>query len=99
MRIQRELLAVVHADGEARTRAGDKAPRSLLDNATTFLLGVLIGALATFAGLNGRLTATETTLAAHGTAITELKAGIEDARAANREILGILRAAPHTGEK
>jgi len=92
LRVQRELLSVMHADGEARTRNADRAAPSLLNQATIFFVGALIGALATFSALTGRIATVEATLAQHGSAIAELKQGAEEVRASNREILGILRA-------
>jgi hypothetical protein len=58
MRVQSELLRVLHAEGEARTRRTDKA-KPLIESAVPFVIGVLIGALGTYAGISGRLATLE----------------------------------------
>ena len=59
-RVQSELLRILHAEGEARTRVSDAPKRSVLDAAVPFVVGVLIGALGTYAGISARIAVLET---------------------------------------
>jgi hypothetical protein len=68
--VQRELLAVLHSDREARTRASDGGALSrTLAAAVPFVLGVLIGVLGTISLLSGRIATLEAESKAHGDAI------------------------------
>jgi hypothetical protein len=70
-RIQRELLAVLHSDREARTRLSDGSVAArLISAAVPFVVGILIGVLGTLAALVGRISTLEAESRAHSEAIS-----------------------------
>lgn len=69
-RLQGELLDVLHADGEARTRGSDGSALSkFVAAAVPFVVGILIGVLGTLAAVVGRISTLEAESRAHGDAI------------------------------
>jgi hypothetical protein len=100
---QGELLRVLHADDIARTRASDSVPRKLMDSAVPFVLGTLLGALGTYAGISGRLATLEAGQGQLG-AVTRQQADaiaaqareVADVRVAMNEVLVYVRARSRT---
>jgi hypothetical protein len=84
MRVQSELLRVLHAEGEARTRRTDK-PKAILESAVPFVVGILIGSLGTYAGISGRLATLEAVQQQQTREMSET-------RAALNELLNIARS-------
>lgn len=73
--IQRELLDVLHGDGEARTRRTDASPVArALNSVVPFMVGLLIGVLSTVAAMTGRISTLEEQSRQNGAAIQSLTA-------------------------
>lgn len=77
-RTQRELLRVLHAEGEARTRRDDHPPRKLWESAVPFVIGILIGALGTYAGISGRLATLEAVQVQQTREMVETRAALNE---------------------
>lgn len=91
MRVQRELLAVLHADGAARTRQQDGPGVKLLAAGVPFVVGVLIGVLGTIAVLSGRVSTLEAESKQHGESIAEVKNGQAQLLSTVQEISGYIK--------
>lgn len=70
LRVQRELLAVLHSDREARTRTSDGSALSrMMGAAVPLVIGILLGVFGTLSVVIGRISTLEAESKSHGEAI------------------------------
>lgn len=88
-RVQGELVAVLHHDGEARTRRSDAGlAERMASAAVPLVVGLLLGASASYGGVIGRIVKLETEADAFR---NEARAGISQLRNDQQETLRTLR--------
>jgi hypothetical protein len=92
-RVQAELLRVLHADREARTRTMDGPPRKgIMESAVPFVVGVLLGVLGTYSAFSGRLATLEAVQSQQTREISETHTALLETRVALNELLSYTRA-------
>lgn len=90
-RVQVELLRVLHADSEARTRIGD-GRRGIMDHSVPFVIGILIGALGTYAGIAGRMATQEEKLSTVQVVTRQQAEDMKEVRGSLSEVLVYVRS-------
>lgn len=72
LEVQRNIIGSIHGDGDARTRNDDHGPalRRTIDALVPMLVGIIIGALGSYATFSGRIATIETIVANHSVALT-----------------------------
>lgn len=92
-RCEAELLAVLHRDGEARTREGDHArPSWVLSAATPLLLGILVGALAAYSASTGRMSTLEAENRQYAGALASLRSDQKETLTLVRQVQSDIRS-------
>lgn len=79
LEVQSGVIRSVHGDGDARTRNDDHGPalRRTIDALVPMLVGIIIGALGSYATFSGRIATIETIVANHSVAFTAVATRFE----------------------